>query len=236
MDKSKQQYVYDTHVHTSQASKCAVSSGREIAVSYHAAGYDGIIITDHFLNGYTRVPADLEWSERIELFCSGYEEAHLRGREIGLVVMLGWEYNFDGSEFLTYGLDKNWLLAHPEMLAWSPEEYFAAVHKAGGFISQAHPFRLRTDIPPVKLFPELIDAIEVYNGGNPEHVYNQKALAYAQLHGLLMTAGSDTHSANGIKPGAMVFPNRIQSIKEFITAIRNETYKVLDKRIPKKID
>ena len=31
-------YRYDTHVHTAEVSKCAKSSGREVAEAYHARG------------------------------------------------------------------------------------------------------------------------------------------------------------------------------------------------------
>ena len=42
-------YRYETHLHTSEASACAVFSAVEQVRSYKAAGYDGIIVTDHFL-------------------------------------------------------------------------------------------------------------------------------------------------------------------------------------------
>ena len=44
-------YRYETHMHTSQASACAFSTGAEMARAYAAAGYTGIFITDHFFNG-----------------------------------------------------------------------------------------------------------------------------------------------------------------------------------------
>ena len=72
--------LYDVHVHTAEASKCSPQPGAEMAEEYHAKGYTGIIVTDHFLNGNTRVPADLPWKERIRLFCLGYEHAAERGR------------------------------------------------------------------------------------------------------------------------------------------------------------
>ena len=106
-------YTVETHLHTSQGSACAHSTGAEMARAHKAAGYDTIIITDHFFGGNTAVPRDLPWAQRIELFCAGYEQAKQEGDKIGLTVLFGWEWAWHGTEFLTYGLDKAYLLAHP---------------------------------------------------------------------------------------------------------------------------
>lgn len=221
-------YFYDTHVHTSQASRCGRSTGAEMAQAYAAAGYAGIIITDHFLNGWTAVPEELTWEERIHLFCSGYEDARQAGERLGLEVFFGWEYCDDGTEFLTYGLGMDWLLAHPDLLSWPTLEYIRAVQKDGGFVSHAHPFRRRPNIPPVRLYPELEDAVEIYNGGNGDPAENTQALWYAKRFGLLHTAGSDTHWAGKINPGAMAFSERLGSIEKFIEAVRRGDGNILE--------
>ena len=66
-------YKIETHMHTSQGSACAVSTGEEMARAHKAAGYDAIIITDHFFGGNTTVPRDLPWERRIDLYCAGYD-------------------------------------------------------------------------------------------------------------------------------------------------------------------
>ena len=106
-------FRYDTHVHTSEGSKCARTSGRQAAEAYHARGYDGIIITDHFFNGNSTVPRDLPWRERVELFTAGYRAAKAYGDQVGLQVFFAWEDSSEGNDFLTYGLDENWLADHP---------------------------------------------------------------------------------------------------------------------------
>ncbi len=63
------------------------------------------------------------------------------GEKIGLQVLKGWETFTDGPEYLTYGLDKEFLLQESGAVARLPkEEYLARVHAAGGFVSHAHPF------------------------------------------------------------------------------------------------
>lgn len=185
-------YRYETHLHTCQASACGRSTGSEHARFYKDAGYQGIIVTDHFFGGNTAVPANLPWKERIEWFCSGYEDALSEGQRIGLDVFFGWEQCFDRDEYLVYGLDKAWLLRHPEMERWTRAQQLKEVRRAGGCVIQAHPFRDRAYIPRILLGPRYCDGIEVANAGNQP--YNDAyAARYAQALQLFCIAGSDNH-------------------------------------------
>ena len=67
-------FLYETHLHTCQGSACGTSTGAEHARYYKEIGYQGIIVTDHFFHGNTAVPRNLPWKERVEWFCSGYED------------------------------------------------------------------------------------------------------------------------------------------------------------------
>ncbi len=44
-------YKYETHLHTFPVSRCAQKSVRENLEVYKALGFDGVFITNHFLNG-----------------------------------------------------------------------------------------------------------------------------------------------------------------------------------------
>ena len=115
-------YRYETHLHTAEGSKCATASGAEMARAHREKGYTGIFVTDHFFNGNTAVPRDLPWRERVELFCRGYENAREEGAKIGLDVFFGFEYGYQGADFLVYNLNKQWLLAHEDIDRILPEE------------------------------------------------------------------------------------------------------------------
>ncbi len=104
-----EKYLYETHCHTTPASRCASAKGEEMADYYKSKGYTGIIVTDHFFNGNTGIDRSLPWNEWVEQFCTGYENAKKRGGQIGLDVFFGFEYNKNGAEFLIYGLGKDWL-------------------------------------------------------------------------------------------------------------------------------
>ena len=197
---------WETHLHTKEGSACARSSAADMVRGCKAAGYDGMFVTDHFYHGNTAVDRSLPWEEWVRQFCLGYCHAKEAGDAAGLRVCFGWEYSWDGNDFLTYGLSPAWLAAHPETVTLPPIEYLRLVRSAGAFIVHAHPFRQEGYIPAIKLVPDLVDAVEVYNGGNRDERYNARARWYAESYGLPMTSGSDTHSSDcflgGILTGA----------------------------------
>ena len=69
------------------------------------------------------MPRDLPWERRIDLYCAGYDEARRVGEEIGLKVFFGLEWAWQGTEYLTYGIGREWLKAHPEMEEWDIPTY-----------------------------------------------------------------------------------------------------------------
>ena len=81
-------YKYETHLHTSEVSKCAFNTGAEMARAYKEAGFTGIFVTDHFFNGNTIIPKELDWKQKVDLLYQGYESAKSEGDKIGLDVFL----------------------------------------------------------------------------------------------------------------------------------------------------
>jgi hypothetical protein len=219
-------YLYETHLHTSEASACSYVTGAEQARKYKEAGYTGIIVTDHFFTGNTAIPHNLPWEERVNLFCKGYENAKKEGDKIGLSVFFGWESNFITTEFLIYGLDPDWMRNHPEMLYWSVEEQYYYIHKAGGYVVHAHPFRDRAYIEKIRLFPEHIDAVEVYNVGNRSAECDRKAVEYAKKHNLPAFAGTDSHGFES-EYNAMAFKRPLNSIHDFISCVKAGEYSLV---------
>ena len=221
-------YKYETHLHTMEGSACAHNTGEEMAYAAKKAGYAGIIVTDHNWGGNTKVDRSLPWEQFVEEFCKGYEHAKKAGEQIDLDVFFGWEAGYRGTEFLIYGLDKAWLLSHPEIRTATIEEQYALVQKGGGMVIHAHPYREESYIPEIRLFPEAVDGVEVINATHSNrlsksHVdpeYNKRALTYARQHQLLMTAGSDVHTTTMLG-GGMLFERRLSDIQDFLRAVRN---------------
>lgn len=214
------QYLYETHMHTSQVSRCAGAPAEEQVRFYKSKGFDAVIITDHFLGGNTTVPESLPWNERIELFCRGYELAAEEGKKIGLKVFFGWEFAHLGCDFLTYGLDKQWLLAHPDIEKLDINSYLDLVRSEGAYVVHAHPFREDFYIPYIQLLPRKVDAVEVLNAGRKDFE-NERAAEYAKNYGLRVSAGSDNHVAGRQKRLCGIATEReLNSLADITDAIK----------------
>ena len=214
-------YRYETHLHTVEASACGITPGREYPAIFKQRGYDGIFITDHFFHGNTRPSRELPWPDYVEAYVKGYEEAKKAGDEIGFKVFFGIEENFEGDEFLIYGVDKAFLLAHPEIPHWTREEMIKAVHDAGGAMMQAHPFRDRDYIKKIHLYSEEVDGIEGINTANTAND-NLAALCYALKYQMMIQAGSDTHDKAKIGDlnGGILYEKPITSTQDYAERLR----------------
>lgn len=216
-------YVYETHLHTREVSKCGVSAAKDYIAYYKELGFTGIFVTDHFFNGNCRVDRELPWEERVQQFCLGYELAKEEGDRQGIAVFFGLEYNYDCDEYLIYGIDKEWLLAHPEIMDWSHRELLENMHAAGAAVVQAHPYRVRDYIRTIHLHPEHVDGVEVFNKGNKQP-NDALAYAYCSQLGLPMTAGSDIHwiPSDGSGAYGVAFDEPIESAADFARALREK--------------
>ncbi len=214
-------YRYETHLHTCEVSACGRTHAADYIKFYMDKGYDGIIFTDHFFNGNCGVDRRLPWERKVDAFCRGYELAKEEGDRVGFPVFFGWEFNFHGDEYLTYGPDKKWLLAHPEIMRDSRQEYFRRIHEAGGAIVQAHPYRERDYLNAIRLNPYFVDAAETVNIGNEPY---QDALAadYAKKYRLPVTGGTDMHNIEwGQTTSGVETEQPIRSIQDFADMLRS---------------
>jgi len=219
-------YLYETHMHTCLASGCGKSTGKEHARFYKEQGYTGIIMTDHFFGGNTCISRELPWEERIDLFWRGYEDAKEEGDRIGLDVFFGLEQNFQGDEYLIYGLDKDYMKAHPEMEHWTRREQLEAVHGQGGCVIQAHPFRIRDYMNKIRLAAPFCDGIEAANAGN-DPMDDARARAYGKEMGFVMTAGSDNHHSPTDKLFGVILPRKLTCIQDYVNIILKKEQPVL---------
>jgi hypothetical protein len=198
-------------------------------------GYSGIIVTDHFFNANCAISKKLPWEEWVKGFCRGYEDAYNEGLKRGLDVFFGWEETFDGcDDYLVYGLDKNWLLEHPEVRSWTRGEQYRAVRKAGGCVVHAHPFRQRVYIPKVVLSTGCVDAVEIVNGGHDDPSYDALACRYANKIRKPATAGTDIHDASDLYYNeifGVYTDKKLNNISDYVNIILNN--EILDLRINK---
>ena len=214
-------FLYETHMHTSQGSACGRCLGRDHIPYYLDHGYTGIIVTDHFFGGNTAVDRSLPWEERVDLFWRGYEDAKEAGDKAGLDVFFGLEQNYAGDEYLIYGLTKAYMKAHPEMEHWTRRQQLEEVHRAGGCVIQAHPFRMRYYMDRIRLGLRFCDGIEAANAGN-DQLDDARAWLYGQEFGLVMTAGSDNHRSPDSPLYGVLLEKRLTSIGDYVKIIREK--------------
>lgn len=216
-------FKYETHLHTYESSACGKTNASEYPEYYKNAGYSGIFITDHFFNGNCRIPREGSWKERINAFYRSYELAKEAGDKINFPVFFGWEANFNGDEYLIYGLDKQWLLDHPDLLSYSRTKQYDVIHADGGLVVQAHPFRERDYLNTIYLNPETCDAMEAYNTFNYDY-NNHNADIYCKKNNIFMTAGSDMHHIGSTDISnlyGMEFDTPLKDEKDYVRRILN---------------
>ena len=149
-----------------------------------------------------------------------YEKGVEIGKEIGLKVFLGVESSYKGTDFLIYGLDKAWYLAHPEIMELKRSALLSLLRENGALVIQAHPFRQAGYIDHVRLFPDRVDGFEVING-NRTDTENKMALIYADEYHLLKTAGSDNHDgAAQIRLAGMAFDTPLENEADYIRRVK----------------
>ena len=114
------------------------------------------------------------------------------------------------------------------------------VDNVGGFMILAHPFRFLFDLPnytqnmlfqdagklPQTAYEaaqhpvfELVDEIEVVNGGNIE-IENRFAQEVAAVLGKWGTGGSDAHSTDGFARGVTAFNRNVRNERDLLDALR----------------
>lgn len=223
-------YLYETHCHTCWGSGCGMSTPQEMASAYYNAGYAGMVFTDHFLLGNSAVPREWPWREKMERYYSVYLAAREWARDKDFDVLFGLEHAYGhGKEVLTYGIDLDFLLEHPDIHLLPLSEYSRLVHEAGGFLSMAHPFRDRDYIDmSVGPEPEYYDALEVFNYHNHPGE-NEQAVALAREAGLPGTSGGDVHiyTDSGITQAGIALRERARTGAQLVEALRSRDYRII---------
>jgi predicted metal-dependent phosphoesterase TrpH len=190
---------------------------------YKKAGYDGIIITDHYFDGYFESLSCSRWDDKVDCYLSGYKAAVEEGERVGLRVYLGMEIRFEEGpeDYLVYGIDEEYIRENPELYRHTLESYRESIKGTDILIFQAHPYRKGLKVAD----PTLLDGIEIMNG-NPRHdSHNDLALAFAEKHGLMMTAGSDAHQLEDVGRGGIMICDCVSSSKELARWLReNDRY------------
>ncbi len=186
--------LIDLHVHT-DVSPCGQQSIEECLQRAREIGLHVLCITDHFS---TEILSELEDVSSPKP-----------------LVLVGMEYSTKEGDFLLFA---------PPKVPYFPrglpaEEVFSEIHRLGGVVIWAHPFRWGR-IPDERLLEKgLVDAIEVLNG-RTSPLENEKARALAEAFGFPKVAGSDAHLADELGTVANVSSSEINSLEDLIETLK----------------
>ena len=211
-------YKTETHLHTSEVSPCGKICARELIKLYAEAGYSTVFVSDHLKKKTLEIMGDIPWEEKTANFMSGYEIAKAAGEEYGVNVIFSAELMLteNSNHYLLYGVDKSFLDKRHDVFDMSITEFYRYAKENGVTVIQAHPYRDGSTVPAPA---DSVDALEVLNS-NPRHDnYSEKAIAYAEEHGLPMTAGSDTHRYEDVARSGVMTPFEIKTAEDYVRAV-----------------
>ncbi len=185
-------YRIELHAHTSPASPCSEVSPEELAKTYHELGYDGVVVTNHFVKWIFREQTK---EEALDGYLKDYEDTCIAAEKYGLKVYLGAEVRFEDhlNDYLIYGVNREILSDCYDYFDKGVEAFRREVALDKSIFLQAHPFR--RDM--VRVNPELLDGIEVFNMHPGHNSAVGIAAKYARDNNFsIITAGSDYHHKN----------------------------------------
>ncbi len=222
-------YKYELHAHTSECDLAAHLSAKDLVRLYKDAGYDGMIITDHYfktffdwfegeLSGYTHEQTVRRWLK-------GYYTAREEGERIGFTVLPGAEVRVRDTinDYLIYGLHEEFFYTAPRLNELNSIEELFPLLPDGALVVHAHPFR---DNMTVRT-PRGLFGIEVHNGGT-DAFRNALARQFAEHYRLRMTSGSDIHAIDKLAKGGIVTEKRIRTPEDLVSVLRDGRYQLIE--------
>lgn len=222
-------YLMETHAHTKGVSMCASATPEQVVAAYKAAGYSGIVSTNHInLATFSRLE-DASWPDKVDHFMTGYE-AMKQAAGDDLDVLLGCEVNLSrmgedyiSNDYLIYGVTREWLLSSGDLRKCSLRELSQKARAAGMLIVQAHPFRYGC----ILVDEGLLDGVEIFNAHAHHDSHNDMAEHWANKFHLIKTSGSDYHDPDSVIGGGLLTRTRIRDNNALLELLRSGCYKTL---------
>jgi len=216
-------FLIETHSHTKEVSGCSGISAEKLVELYIKAGFDGLIITDHYFDGYLDAIKG-DWESKAERYLEGVHKAKKFGTEKGLKVYTGMEIGFVGSynHYLVFGVTEKFIVDNKQLYKVGIEGFRRICDDNGLLLFQAHPFRggmTRVDT-------NLLDGIEVFNGHPEQSSHNEMALEHAILHNKKFMSGSDCHHAHHVGRGGIYLKKLPEDEKELSLLVKNDQYEL----------
>jgi predicted metal-dependent phosphoesterase TrpH len=190
---------FDLHMHTTRHSPDSEMDPFDLVHRALELGLDGVVITEH----------DWLWTEA--------ELEELRAAAPGLVVLAGVEVSSEQGHFLAYGVGDPFAIPRGITVM----ELCRRVHRQGGAVVAAHPFRWGQDFDAIlgDLKPEL-DGMELMTNNMDEECRRLAADIYRKYR-LAGLGSSDAHRVEVLGRCYTDFDARIRNSNDLVAAIRD---------------
>ena len=215
----------ELHAHTSEISPCGKLTAGELIQLYRAAGYDCLVITNHFHAYAARRLAETTGRTDFSNCCfETFEKAAELGRRAGLLVLCGYEVRFlnNDNDYLVYGMPREIVEDHEKVFSMDAHSFGELARKRDFLFYQAHPFRNKMTITdPADLF-----GIEV-NNAHPRHdSRNDIAKMWAEKYRLHGISGSDCHRTEDAGRAGILTEETVRNMDDLVRVLRNDLYTI----------
>lgn len=222
-------YKYEMHLHSCACSACGVSDSVEMVLAAKEKCYAGVVFTNHFYHGNTCIDRNLVWKDFVEAYKQDYLKAKECGDKLGVKVFFGVEEGIGkGKEVLIYGLDADIIANESDFKNMDIKALSDFVHKNGGVLYAAHPFRDRPYIidPKDESNIKYLDGIEVFNCGNTKEV-NEYTADYANSTGIATISGGDVHFAQNFGNTGIATEFPIKTNEELVKVLKERKHRII---------
>ncbi|MGI6199761.1 MAG: PHP domain-containing protein [Christensenellales bacterium] len=200
----------ELHAHTQEGSPCARVSAAETVAIYRRAGYDALVITNHFDDDLL---ADFGATdrERVDRYLLGYERA-LAAAGAGIQVWLGMEVRLNAGveDYLIYGIDRDFCYRHADLCRLDQRALYDLCRREGARLYQAHPCRE----PCAPQNPRYLHGYELNQRPGAGNRNGLVAAAFASSPALQAISGSDFHRPQDAAWGGIQVEESLHSGRE----------------------
>lgn len=218
-------YRYELHCHTKEVSRCGTVPAAEIVKMYKEAGYDGIVITDHYSPMTFNLSNVWRPQTAIDFYINGYKEA-LKAADDNFTVLLGMELRYYATinDYLVYGVTEDFLRNSGNLMAMYPKKFYKLAKKNGMVVVQAHPFR---DFM-IRINPKYLDGTEAFNGKATPEQNQQSELWGTESNMQIITSGSDFHRQKNFAKGGIITDTPIKTNDDLIKILTSGNFERIE--------
>lgn len=209
-------------------SGCSDVNAADMVEKYALAGYDTVVITNHFNPGHLSREGSFEKLVR-GTFDAIEEVKAAAGDRLRILTGMELTLRCMPNDFLLYGIDEKFIsTVGEEIFDLRPWQVRDRVHEVGGIIIQAHPFRFGQTV----VNPDEVDGIEIFNGHSGQRSHNEVAkhwaLYWMEHHrrdgSYILTAGSDHHHTWQQPTAGIETDEEITSEEQLIAVLKSGEY------------